>query len=119
MVVHIRLLFRILSYWLIAVICCSAIYLFNGYPDTWDMVEHGMTQSQVHQICGEPDRSSWPEKGDFYESSHLWGKWIFLASPRKDKGVGHTRIWLVLGRDDKYYIRDDGSYWKAISQQLF
>lgn len=116
--VTIRLLVRVMVYWLAVIIGCTGLYLLNGYPDVWVRVKHGMTRSQVHQLCGKPDTSSWPEKGDFYFSIQPWGKWEFLVSPR-EAGVGHTRIWLVLGSDFKYYIREDGYFLKAIRQQFF
>ena len=94
------------------------LYLFAGYPGCWDDIDHGMTRVQVHGIVGEPTRSSWPEKGDFYAQPQSWGGWELLVGPSMGEDTAHIRIWLLLGKRTRYYIKDDGSYIKAIRQQL-
>lgn len=93
-------------------------YLLIGYPSAWDDVQLGMTREQVHQVVGAPTHSSWPEKGDFYSQSHPLGKWELFVGPNKTNDTAHIRIWLWLG-DIRYYINEDGSFYKAISQQFF
>ena len=118
MTARLRLLLKILFYWLLTVFCLSVLYVFAGYPSCWDDITHGMTRAQVHGIVGEPTHSSWPEKGDFYEQPHGWGGWELFVGPDTKENTAHTRIWLWMGKGTRYYIKDDGSYLKAIHQQV-
>ena len=106
---------------LIVVVCGLAVYFTMGYPQKWDAVTHGMTQEQVHQICGPPTNpGEWDVKGAFYNDDSLFGGWIFLASPRGG-AVDHTRIYIDFGlnRELRLLIKIDNSYSTAIKQQFF
>ena len=87
-----------------AFFCFAVLYAVNSYPNEWNNVEIGMTQHEIHEICGPPSNSSWQDKGDFWRLHNVIGQWELKAFNGGD-GVRSTQINLIIGREKPHTVR--------------